>query len=155
MAQGKQLKFERNLCNRSRNYPCHRWTADWRTDEFRLHELCWHSQAELKNQPYRKRETDMFGGCTWLAWQVAAAKIRNLPALNAAHKCHFHSLHCPISTDILFTLEVAACACSGDQIHFIFVWVHRLGQSKSVSVSHPKPIIYHVLFRAVVTVMAN
>ncbi len=51
MAQGKsKLKFERNPCNNNRDKWCHRWTTDGRgtTDEFRFHELCWHSQAELK-----------------------------------------------------------------------------------------------------------
>ncbi len=46
MAQGKpQLKFERNPCNNFRDNRCHR-----RTDEFRFHELCGHSQAELKSR---------------------------------------------------------------------------------------------------------
>ncbi len=43
-----QLKFERNPCNKFRHNRCHRRTTDGRTtDEFRFHELCWHSQAEL------------------------------------------------------------------------------------------------------------
>ncbi len=57
MAQGKpQPKFERNPCNNFTDNRCHRWTDDgrtdgWRTtDEFRFHELCWHSQAELKSE---------------------------------------------------------------------------------------------------------
>ncbi len=45
MAQWKpQIKFERNPCNNFRDKRCYRRT----TDEFRFHELCWHSQAELK-----------------------------------------------------------------------------------------------------------
>ncbi len=50
MAQGKpQLKFESNPCNSFRDNRCHRRTTDdGMTDEFRFHELCWHSQTELK-----------------------------------------------------------------------------------------------------------
>ncbi len=50
MAQGKsQLKFARNPCNRFRDNWYPRRTTDGRTtDEFWFHELCWHSQAELK-----------------------------------------------------------------------------------------------------------
>ncbi len=44
MAQGEpQWTFERNPWN-NRDNRCHRRT----TDECRFHELCWHSQAELK-----------------------------------------------------------------------------------------------------------
>ncbi len=53
MAQGKpQLKFERNPRNNFRDNRCHTPTDDGRTtDEFRFHELCWHSQADrAKNQ---------------------------------------------------------------------------------------------------------
>ncbi len=43
-----QLKFGSNLCNYVRDNRCHRRTDDGRTtDEFRFHELCWHSQSEL------------------------------------------------------------------------------------------------------------
>ena len=50
MGQGKpQLKFKRNPYNNFRDNRCHRRTTGWRTtDEFWFHELCWHSQAELK-----------------------------------------------------------------------------------------------------------
>ncbi len=51
MAQGKpQLKFESNPCSNFRDNRCHWRTTDGRltTDKFRFHELCWHSQAELK-----------------------------------------------------------------------------------------------------------
>ncbi len=58
MAQGKpQLKFESNPCSNFRDNRCHRQTTDdgmtdegrRATDEFRFHELCGHSQAELEN----------------------------------------------------------------------------------------------------------
>ncbi len=55
-AQGKpQLKFERNPCNNFRDNRRHRPTTDGRrtTDEFRFHELCWHSQAELKMRRFK------------------------------------------------------------------------------------------------------
>ncbi len=49
MVQGKlQLKFERNPCIKFRDNRCHRQTDGRTTDEFRFHELSWHSQAELK-----------------------------------------------------------------------------------------------------------
>ena len=57
MAQGKpQLNFERNPCCNFRDNRCDRRTDDGRqtTDEFRFHELCWHSLAELKISIIRK-----------------------------------------------------------------------------------------------------
>ncbi len=86
MGQGKpQLKFKRNPYNNFRDNRCHRRTTGWRTtDEFWFHELCWHSQAELK---MRIRKESRVKGDPPLFTHGPPPPLRDWPKQSKEHSC--------------------------------------------------------------------